>query len=108
MELLERDHDPPLPTKRSPGQGAESTAADDTQDIIDSSTFVVGVGEAQFVVEGAEVGVINFGYPVGRIWGLYSSLGLGTLTLALGVGATRYIISSAGKIKDVVRGAIDV
>ena len=78
------------------------------QDIVGERFFIVGMGEGQFVVAGAEVGLISFGHPLKRVWGFYSSLGLGTLKVALGIGATAYLITSSGKIKDVVNGASDV
>lgn len=78
------------------------------QDIVGGGFFIVGMGEGQFVVAGAEVGLITFGHPIRRVWGFYSSLGLGTLKGALGIGATAYLITSSGKIKDVVNGASDV
>src|SRR5262249_7250182 len=70
--------------------------------------FIVGMGEGQFVAGGAEVGLICFGQPFRRIWGFYSSLGLGTLKAALGVGATLYGITSSGKTRDVVHGATNL
>jgi hypothetical protein len=78
------------------------------KDIVGEGFFVVGMGEGQFMVAGAEVGVIVFGNPFRRVWGFYSSLGLGTLKGALGVGATVYKVTSSSKLKDVVNGASDL
>jgi hypothetical protein len=81
-------------------------------EIVKDGIFVVGMGEAQFIAAGAEVGLVIFGVPnLGRLnppWGFYSSLGLGTLKGALGTGITAYAIISSGKIKDQVRGASDL
>jgi hypothetical protein len=80
------------------------------EDITAAKTFTIGNAEGQFIVAGAEIGFIFFGTPpmepissavsygiLGKPWGYYSSVGLGTMKGALGISGTAYIMTSYEK-----------
>ena len=87
-------------------------AANLTLDEIKSSGFfTVASGELQFVMAGAEMGMIFFSQPpiepistsvqygmLGKPWGFFTSAGLGTLKGAIGISATVYKTTSVEKL----------
>lgn len=90
-----------------------SWAANLTIDEITSAGFfTVASGELQFVIAGAEMGMIFFSQPpidpiatgvsygiLGKPWGFFTSAGLGTLKGALGISATVYKTTSVKKVE---------